>query len=521
MPKAKKNKKSSAATKGKKKQTEAEQPPPKPNESTSGGEDNGQSDLDMELDEEDLSDDEPPTTQMRRHKRQKLDSWAKDIIDDLVRQHGEEIQREVFQSRDPKLEILETYIKEANARIQSANLKNAVHKDQNLIPDNIHRSHFQSWMKLVESDAVKNNPERAWEAYYGTHKVIHLTNREYHLPEEWNFPPDATREVFGDPPEGMGDVSDTDSAVEYSDESESEDSDAEDLDGVDGIDALESRMREEYSALSRGKVLYWWPIGTGTQVFVRYGPKRKPIYRVRAGSSEVFDKRSTELVLSQTRGTRKMIISDDGFKKEVWEYSRNQVLDIIGVGWKVDDDDEHGVNALALIRPQKDAVYPHTRALVKWKDGKVTLERRGFVRRIAMGNSANGDRMLYLKARELENAYWGYDVEYESDTEASDSESGQEQRRSKHKSRSSRSKRYPQKKKAHKYMTETETESDADSEASLEIVRSKRRRASKQSKKEADKDDTIRRLARELDELKLKKQKSHGKKRASSQRRRR
>ncbi|KAL4889249.1 hypothetical protein BDV59DRAFT_186820 [Aspergillus ambiguus] len=376
-------------------------------------------------------------------------------------------------------------------------------------------------MALVESDAVKDDPDRAWEAYYGTHRVIRLTNREYHLPDEWNFPPDATQEVFGDPPEGMGDVSDTDSAVEYSDESESEGSDADDVDGVDGIDALESRMREEYSALSRGKVLYWWPIGTGTQVFVRYGSKRQPIYRVRAGSSEVFDKRSTELVLSQTRGSKKMIISDNGVKKEMWEYSRNQVVDIIGVGWKVEDDDEHGVNALALIRPQKDAVYPHTRALVKWNDGKVTLERRGFVRRIAMGNSANGDRMLYLKARELENAYWGYDVEYESDTEAYDSESSQEQRSSKQQSRSSQSKRRPQRKKGNKYVTETETVSEADSEASLEIVRSKKRAASKHSKKEADIDDAIRRLARELDELKLKKQKSHNKKKTSSQHRRR
>jgi hypothetical protein len=75
------------------------------------------------------------------------------------------------------------------------------------------------------------------------------------------------------------------------------------------------------------------------------------------------------------------------------------------MGWKIDEDDEHGVNALALIRPYKDAIYPYTRVLVKWKDGKVSLEYRGFIRRIAMGNSANGDRLLYLKVRELENAY--------------------------------------------------------------------------------------------------------------------
>ncbi|KAB8202233.1 hypothetical protein BDV34DRAFT_228559 [Aspergillus parasiticus] len=163
----------------------------------------------------------------------------------------------------------------------------------------------------------------------------------------------------------MGDISDTDSTIKYSNKLESKDSNTEDMDGVNRINTLESKMRKEYSALSRGKVLYWWLIGTGTQVFVRYGPKRKPIYPVRAGSSEVFDKRSTELVLSQTRGTRKMIISDNGFKKEVWEYSHNQVLDIISVGWKVDNNNKHRVNTLALIQPQKDTVYPHTRALIK------------------------------------------------------------------------------------------------------------------------------------------------------------
>jgi hypothetical protein len=44
--------------------------------------------------------------------------------------------------------------------------------------------------------------------------------------------------------------------VDYSDESESEDLDLEDVEGINGIDVLESRMRKEYSALSRGKILY-------------------------------------------------------------------------------------------------------------------------------------------------------------------------------------------------------------------------------------------------------------------------
>ncbi|GAT22746.1 actin-binding protein Fragmin [Aspergillus luchuensis] len=62
-------------------------------------------------------------------------------------------------------------------------------------------------------------------------------------------------------------------------------------------------------------------------------------------------------------------------------------------------------------RGRREAKAFSTRALVKWNDGNVTLERRGFIRRIANGNSFNGDRMIYLKAKELENAFWGHDVE--------------------------------------------------------------------------------------------------------------
>lgn len=130
--------------KGKKKQTEKEQPPPKPKEDTSGGEDSGQSDADMDEDGEDPSNNKPPTTHIRRHKRKKLDPWAKKIIQGLVYRHGEEIQRKIFHNADPNLPILENYIKEANAQIRTANLKNNVHQDQNTIPEQIYRIHFES-----------------------------------------------------------------------------------------------------------------------------------------------------------------------------------------------------------------------------------------------------------------------------------------------------------------------------------------------------------------------------------------
>jgi hypothetical protein len=103
----------------------------------------------------------------------------------------------------------------------------------------------------------------------------------------------------------------------------------------------------------------------GTQIFVRYGPKKSPIYRVRAGSSLPYNLRSTEQVLSKTRGNAKIRVQAGGTVKGVWKYTRDDVQDIIGMGWKVEDDDNTSANTLAFIRPAKDIIYPHTRVLVK------------------------------------------------------------------------------------------------------------------------------------------------------------
>lgn len=95
----------------------------------------------------------------------------------------------------------------------------------------------------VKSDQVKNNPDDGWKAYYELRKIIRLINREYNLPKGWNIPRDETQRLFGERPANIEDPSDTDtdSAVEYSAESESEESD---FDEPDGIDGLESRMRK-------------------------------------------------------------------------------------------------------------------------------------------------------------------------------------------------------------------------------------------------------------------------------------
>lgn len=384
----------------------------------------------------------------------------------MVNKKNAEIKTE-FQSGTPKFPKLEGLFQAANKRIQKDNIANDVPVERNLIPVRKYQAEFDAWSALINSDMVKRNPQKGWKAYDGLYDTLSFVNLEYDLPSDWNISPDVPKQRFGDRPENMENPSktdDTDSAVEFSDESEPESE--ESSDEVDGIDALESRMRKEYSALSRGKVLYWWPVGTGTQIFVRYGSKKTPIYRVRAGSSEPYDQKMTEMVLSKTRGNSKSTLPINGINQEVWKYSRNEVLDIIGVGWKVEDDDEANLNALALIRPERYATYPHTRVLVKWKDGHITLERHAFVRRIANGNSFNGDRIIYMKAKELEDAYWGYDVEEhrDHDSDSDDDRSSDEYRRH-HRRTSSPGKHSTKSRRGVRFM-ESEQEGDADSETS-------------------------------------------------------
>ncbi|KAK5728173.1 hypothetical protein LTS12_027357 [Elasticomyces elasticus] len=310
-----------------------------------------------------------------------------------------------------------------------------------------------------------------------------------------------------------GNTDDSDSAVGYSEESESEESDS---DRYDGFDALESKTRKEYTALSRGKALYWWRIGTGTQIFVRYGRKGKPIYRVRAGSSEPYDQQTTELVLTTTRGNAKSRIETNNVHQEVWKYSRHDVSDIIGVGWKVEDDDEAYTNALASIRPVKYASYPHTRVLVKWNDGNITLERRGFIQRIVNGNSINGDRIIYFKARELENAYWGYDVEEHWDRDSDNSDYGSSDESQRHHNRRPGKSSSKSRRRGNRVIESKQEESDADSEisqSSLDRATRKSKRTTKKtksSKRDKEIDAEVRLLTEQINELKVKQRNSRG-----------
>ncbi|KAL4999220.1 hypothetical protein BDV10DRAFT_184629 [Aspergillus recurvatus] len=368
-----------------------------------GGEDESMDDIgNLDSDFENLSDDEPPSKREKRYREPKLSDWTKAIIGAFVTEHEDEIEKEL-QEETPDFSKIKSLLVRLNDTITNTNREHRAPLESNIVRVDVYKQTYDAWKAHVNSDHVKGNPREEWKAYYELHKMFRLINCQNHLPEEWNIPSKIAELLFGAKPSDIEELpDDAEFAASYSDESESEESESDD---VDGIDALEARMRKEYSSLSRGKVLYWWPVGMGTQIFVRYGPKKTPIYRVRAGSSLPYNPRSTEQVLSKTRGNAKIRVQAEGTVKEVWKYTRDDVQDIIGVGWKVEDDDDTSTNALAFIRPAKDIIYPHTRVLVKWKLGGVSLEQRGFVQQITNGSGLSRDRMIYLKAREMENAY--------------------------------------------------------------------------------------------------------------------
>lgn len=79
---------------------------------------------DLDDDFNNLSEDEPPTAKMRRHKKRKIDDWAKEIIQNFVEAKGTEIQSEL-RSEILDFGTIENYFREVNRKIKSANTQHA------------------------------------------------------------------------------------------------------------------------------------------------------------------------------------------------------------------------------------------------------------------------------------------------------------------------------------------------------------------------------------------------------------
>ncbi|KAL4887753.1 hypothetical protein BDV59DRAFT_212192 [Aspergillus ambiguus] len=352
-------------------------------------------------------------------------TWVMDIILEATTKEVHDDLKAQFMSLEPDMGAATLFFIRLN-KIEDANRGHDVDPKQGIIPPDNYERLFEGF---VESLNKTTSIEEGWEVYNTIHKAFDEFNKEHHLPAEWNITPGLVERWFGtqikqepgnDGLDSLFGGSMSDSIPPPRDDRQEASSDGLKATGLDELEAL---TREEMRSLSEGKVLFWWKKGTGSQTFVQYGTDDHPIYRIRAGSYELYDPLTVPQILSlqqgdpdsryervpqatQPRGKAKLIIEgDDGNLKVTWNFTRQDVAGIIGIGWKIDDDDEESVEPLEFIWPEPYACYPQTRALVKWKDGEVSLEDRAYLRRIIHGSSLQGDKVIYQKALTSEVLY--------------------------------------------------------------------------------------------------------------------
>ncbi|KAF7519524.1 hypothetical protein PCG10_009929 [Penicillium crustosum] len=379
-------------------------------------ESDGETDLDS-----DYSDQDVPI----EDKLQPLSRWVKDVIrSEALRESGRMVEG-FFTSDNPSYDECSIFFQRLNQKVRGANDQHDVMDlDTGTIPETGYNALCQAFQQAAKKAVDNSSPEEFWEAYNNTCDLLTRFNKRHCLPKSWNISESWAENWIGSPNPRIRIYEDTsstsDSDIQAGDiqagdiqaDKTSEESSAESDIDIDsdhqptGLDALEVRTNKQQRQLNSAKVLYWWPKGTGSQIFVRYGSRSTPIYRIRAGSHESYNPSQVERVLTTlTRGTAKVTGTKNGLPEEFWKYQRRDVEDLVGIGWKVEEDDEQGLNPLNLLLPAKDIVYPQTRILVKWKDGRFTLEGRSFIRRITTGSALDGDRVIYQRAEELEDSY--------------------------------------------------------------------------------------------------------------------
>lgn len=266
MGKSSKRKKALAAQAKKQKQPAALEQHSKPLPEENKDDSNiSMGDLDPEHEQ---TDDETPIDKKHRHKRPSIDDWAQEIIQTLVKEQGQDIKKEL-DTKNPNFSKIEKIFQRANEKIKKANIENHVPVENNLIKAELYWTNYDLWNKFIKKGLAKGNPEKGWSVYDGLCSAFSMLNRQYGLPSDWNIPPNVTQRKFGAQPKDMvqpGNTSnlDSDSAVSYSDKSESKSEESD----LDRFNALESKAQKEYTTLLGGKALYWWRVGTGTQIFV-------------------------------------------------------------------------------------------------------------------------------------------------------------------------------------------------------------------------------------------------------------
>lgn len=477
----------------------------------------------------DASDQDRPTEQ----RPDRLSSWVKDVIRRETSKESERMVEEFFTAQEPSYENCEAFFHRLNQLIRGANEQNDVTDiDVGTIPATGYNGLCQTWQQAANKAVSDNSPEEFWSAFNQTRDLLKIFNKRHYLPRTWNISQEWAEQMIGAPnprPENDTESTSDDGQSALTDQSTTSerlsagsDFDSDDNDQT-GLDALEARTMKQQRRLTSAKVLYWWPKGTGSQIFVQYGDRTAPIYRIRAGSHESYSPHMVERVLTmKTRGTAKVTGTKNGLPEEFWKYKRKDVENILGIGWKIEDDNEEGLNPLSLLQPAKGASYPQTRILVKWKDGVITLEGRSFIRRITSGSALDGDRVIYQKAEELETAYrerHGLEDLGDDDYDEEDSDIGVSRGR-RYRSEPARYSKSVKARTRNRIRYESSEGSDSESDAAIEPRNSRYTRhrsdpdhhstrltGRKKSEREKDK-AMIRKLEREIQRLNVRKSRS-------------
>ncbi|KAL3459616.1 hypothetical protein BJX64DRAFT_291122 [Aspergillus heterothallicus] len=357
-----------------------------------------------------------------------LSPWVISIIENhTLNNNIQAIPKSHFLNSDPDMRDATQFFQTLNEDIVQANKEHNGPERHGCVPPNNYEIFYEEFVQ-----ALTNRPGvEHQQVFKETHQKFAQFNQEYHLPAHWNI----TQEMLANAQAKILAEFDPDVKSEYSAMADIHDVPAHGNtsgeipvitieDDLENLDSLEESARGILSSYSKGEVLFWWKRGTGSQIFVRYGTADHPIYRIRAGSSEPYDPKKVPRIFSiqrggrgngwsetkienpdvniaQPRGHLKVIEEDeDGEFQENWMYGRANVAGILGVGWKVEDDDDHKQEPLDYLWPEggDEAIYPFTRILVAWKDKTVTLEDRAFIRRIKRGPTKLADMLIYHKA---------------------------------------------------------------------------------------------------------------------------
>ncbi|KAL4740392.1 hypothetical protein BDV11DRAFT_169154 [Aspergillus similis] len=367
--------------------------------------------------------------------------WVLKIIEDAANPDNFKELKSRFLSSDCDMNAATEFFRQINLEIEKQNIEHHVEMSKGIIhPANKYETLFEQLEDGIREKPYEEHPRLLNDI----NQLFKEFNQKHHLPAGWVIPESM---LFSIQQKILAEFDENDP----SDTSVKSEDDMRDIDSVPpfqggqgsppavtiedelvNLDSLEEVTRNTMLSYSNGEALFWWKRGTGSQVFMRYGTAEHPIYRIRAGSYEPYDPKKVPQILSiqrggrgagwtemkreeqdgmsiaQPRGHLKVITEDnDGEFQEDWMYKRSDVAGILGVGWKVEDDDDEKEEPLDCLWPESgdEVAYPFTRILVKWTDQMITLEDRSFIRRIKKGPTRLADMLIYHKALSSEVLY--------------------------------------------------------------------------------------------------------------------